>query len=79
MGQKEPKQLARGNAKHTLLWVELQVDLAQISKCLLQILNMDGIVAKTKNRATHISFNVSVELWLETNLDCPCKNGPGTL
>ena len=37
MGNKEHKQLAGGNAKHTLLPVELQVDLAQISKFLLQI------------------------------------------
>ena len=71
MGHKEPKQLAGENAKYTLLRVELQLDLAQISKCIHQILNKGGSILGIDHNIIYISFDVSVQLWLETNLDCP--------
>ena len=79
MGHKEPKQLSGGNTKYTLLRVELQIDLAQISKCLLQILNKGGSILGLDHNIIHVGLYVSVQLRLKTNLDCPCKSGPGTL
>ena len=61
------------------LSVLLQVDLAQIRKCLIQILKKGGLILGLDHNIIHIGFYVSVQLWLKTNLDCPCKSGPGTL
>ena len=79
MGYKESKQLVGGNTKYTLLWIKLQVDLAQIGKCVFQILDKGGLILGFYHNIIHIGFYVSVQLWLKTNLDCHCKSGPDTL
>ena len=57
---KEPKKFAGWDAEHTLLLVELEVDLVQICKGFLQILHGRGLVLGFDHYIIHIGFHISM-------------------
>ena len=73
---KNPSSLPEGNAKHRLLWVQLQVDLAQICKGLFQVLNESDSVLGLDHCIIHVNFNISVQLGLKANLTALAKVDP---
>ena len=59
--------------EHALLWVKLEVDLAQICKGFVQILNQSRLVLALDQYVIHVGFHISVYLRLKSVMDYPCK------
>ena len=70
---KEPDKLAERDSKHALLGVELEVDLAQICKGLVQILNQSCSVFALDHYVIHVCLYIFVQLWLKSFVNYPCK------